>query len=49
MNSTCAPASLTAQVVNVDQNLKEWDVALERPLRLINKVMIDERHRRRKS
>jgi cobalt-zinc-cadmium efflux system outer membrane protein len=29
------------QVVNVDQNLKEWDVALERPLRLINKVMID--------
>ena len=24
-----------------DQKLKEWDVALERPVRLINKVMID--------
>lgn len=33
--------SARRQVVNVDQNLKEWDVALERPLRLINKVMID--------
>ena len=29
------------QVANEDDKLKEWDVALERPLRLINKVMID--------
>jgi len=30
------------RVVNTGQNLKEWDVALERPLRLLNKVGIDE-------
>ena len=29
-------------IVNTGQNLKEWDVALERPLRLFNKVGIDE-------
>jgi outer membrane protein TolC len=29
------------QIVSSEQKLKEWDVALERPLRLINKVMID--------
>ncbi len=29
------------QVVNTAQNLKEWDVALERPLRLPNKANID--------
>lgn len=29
------------QIATTDQKLKEWDVALERPLRLINKVMID--------
>lgn len=29
------------QIATSDQKLKEWDVALERPLRLINKVMID--------
>ncbi len=29
-------------IVNTGQKLKEWDVALERPLRLINKVGIDE-------
>lgn len=29
------------QIVTTDQKLNEWDVALERPLRLINKVMID--------
>jgi outer membrane protein, heavy metal efflux system len=29
------------QVVTDDRKLKEWDVSLERPLRLINKVMID--------
>lgn len=29
------------QITNTDQKLKEWDVSLERPLRLINKVMID--------
>lgn len=29
-------------VVSTGQNLKEWDVALERPLRLFNKVGIDE-------
>ncbi len=29
------------QVANAEQKLKEWDVALERPLRLINKVVID--------
>lgn len=30
------------KIVNTGQNLKEWDVALERPLRLLNKVAIDE-------
>ncbi len=30
------------RVVNTGQNLKEWDVALERPLRLLNKVGLDE-------
>jgi outer membrane protein, heavy metal efflux system len=29
------------QLANTGPRLKEWDVALERPLRLINKVMID--------
>ncbi len=29
-------------IVSTGQNLKEWDVALERPLRLFNKVGIDE-------
>ncbi len=29
-------------VIGTGQNLKEWDVALERPLRLFNKVGIDE-------
>lgn len=29
-------------IVNTGQNLKEWDIALERPLRLFNKVGIDE-------
>ena len=29
-------------IVNTRQKLKEWDVALERPLRLFNKVGIDE-------
>jgi len=29
-------------IVNTGQKLKEWDVALERPLRLFNKVRIDE-------
>lgn len=29
------------QIATPDQRLKEWDVALERPVRLINKVMID--------
>jgi len=29
-------------IVNTGQKLKEWDVALERPLRLTNKVGIDE-------
>jgi len=29
-------------IVDTGQNLKEWDVALERPLRLFNKVGIDE-------
>ena len=29
-------------IVNTGQKLKEWDVALERPLRLFNKVGIDE-------
>ncbi|MBI3479238.1 MAG: TolC family protein [Nitrosomonadales bacterium] len=29
-------------IVGAGQNLKEWDVALERPLRLFNKVGIDE-------
>ena len=30
------------KIVDTGQNLKEWDVALERPLRLYNKVGIDE-------
>ncbi|MDP2695026.1 MAG: TolC family protein [Gallionella sp.] len=30
------------KIVDAGQNLKEWDVALERPLRLFNKVGIDE-------
>src|SRR4030065_729851 len=30
------------KIVDTGQNLKEWDVALERPLRLFNKVGIDE-------
>ena len=30
------------KIVDSGQNLKEWDVALERPLRLFNKVGIDE-------
>lgn len=30
------------KIVSTGQNLKEWDVALERPLRLFNKVGIDE-------
>ena len=30
------------RIVNTGQKLKEWDVALERPLRLFNKVSIDE-------
>lgn len=30
------------KIVDTGQNLKEWDVALERPLRLYNKVDIDE-------
>jgi outer membrane protein TolC len=30
------------KVINSGQNLKEWDVALERPLRLPNKVGIDQ-------
>ncbi len=29
-------------IASTGQNLKEWDVALERPLRLFNKVSIDE-------
>ena len=29
-------------IVDTGQNLKEWDIALERPLRLFNKVGIDE-------
>ncbi|ADE12202.1 TolC family protein [Sideroxydans lithotrophicus] len=29
------------QIANTGQKLKEWDVTLERPLRLINKVFID--------
>ena len=29
-------------IVGAGRNLKEWDVALERPLRLLNKVSIDE-------
>ncbi|MFA5371900.1 MAG: TolC family protein, partial [Sideroxydans sp.] len=29
-------------IVSTGQNMKEWDVALERPLRLFNKVGIDE-------
>lgn len=29
-------------IVNTGQKLKEWDVAVERPLRLFNKVRIDE-------
>lgn len=29
-------------IVNTGQKMKEWDVALERPLRLFNKVSIDE-------
>lgn len=29
------------QIANTGQKLKEWDVTLERPLRLINKVLID--------
>lgn len=29
------------QITNEEDKLKEWDIALERPLRLINKVMID--------
>ena len=29
-------------IASTGQNLKEWDVALERPLRLLNKVGIDE-------
>ncbi|KAF0205614.1 MAG: outer membrane efflux [Gallionellaceae bacterium] len=32
----------TRNIVSTGQNLKEWDVALERPLRLFNKVGIDE-------
>ena len=30
------------KIASTGQNLKEWDVALERPLRLLNKVGIDE-------
>jgi len=30
------------KIVDTGQNLKDWDVALERPLRLFNKVGIDE-------
>ena len=30
------------KIISTGQNLKEWDVALERPLRLFNKVGIDE-------
>ena len=30
------------RIVNTGQKLKEWDIALERPLRLFNKVSIDE-------
>ena len=30
------------KIVSTGQNLKEWDVALERPLRLFNKVGLDE-------
>lgn len=29
-------------IVNTGQKLKEWDVALERPLRLFNKISLDE-------
>lgn len=34
--------SAQRKIVSTGQNLKEWDVALERPLRLFNKVGIDE-------
>lgn len=34
--------SAQRKIVGTGQNLKEWDVALERPLRLFNKVGIDE-------
>ncbi len=34
--------SAQRNIVNTGQKLKEWDVALERPLRLFNKVEIDE-------
>ncbi len=39
---TLRAGSSQRNIANTGQKLKEWDVALERPLRLLNKVGIDE-------